>query len=221
MAMATCRECKKEVSDTAETCPNCGAKSPAKGNVSTFVSVLVISGVVLGILFLGNSKPSAPSDDLEPVVAPEPAPPIDPATLIPHWNYNQFEDPMSGGTTKTAEVYSMNTFEFDSPYSGPQQALLTLRQHPRYGKDAFLTIERGQLLCRPYNDCEVTVRFGEGKPQSFSAVKPDDNSSTALFIANYQRFLRGVKGSKIVRISAPVYQEGNVVFEFDTTDLKW
>ncbi len=221
MAMTTCRECSKEVSDTAEMCPNCGAKSPAKGKVSTFVGLLVIGAVVYGIFLIATiNRPHRP-DDVAPVTSPEPEPAVDPATLIPHWNYNQFEDPMSGGTTKTAEVFSTNTFEFGSPYSGPQQALLTLRQHPRFGTDAILTIERGQLLCRPYNDCKVTVRFGDGKPQSFSAAEPQDNSSTTLFISNYQRFLKGVRRSEVVRISAPVYREGDVVFEFNTTDLKW
>lgn len=30
MAMTTCKECKKEVSDSAKTCPHCGAKKPGE-----------------------------------------------------------------------------------------------------------------------------------------------------------------------------------------------
>lgn len=76
-------------------------------------------------------------------------------------------------------------------------------------------IERGQLLCPSYEGCTVLVRFDDGKPQSFSANPPSDQSSEMLFIEDYDSFVAKLRHAKQVRISPKVYQEGSVVFAFD------
>jgi hypothetical protein len=53
MAMAKCRECGREVSSQAKTCPNCGVKRPAAGISKLSIGVLVIFG--LGVLGAGMS----------------------------------------------------------------------------------------------------------------------------------------------------------------------
>jgi hypothetical protein len=46
MAMAKCRECGKDVSSKAKTCPNCGVKRPS-GRMSKFaILVLLLGGAV-------------------------------------------------------------------------------------------------------------------------------------------------------------------------------
>lgn len=135
------------------------------------------------------------------------------------WTYSQSEDPMAKGTTYSATVQSTNTVAFDFPYRGSQHATLTLRTHPRYGKDVILSIERGQLLCNSYDGCNVLIRFDDGKAQTFSASGPSDNSTESLFIRNYSRFVAGMLKAERVRISAQVYQEGSPVFEFDVRGL--
>ncbi len=47
MALIKCKECGNEVSDTAKTCPKCGAKVP-KGNG---IGIWTISGLVVVLLF--------------------------------------------------------------------------------------------------------------------------------------------------------------------------
>jgi hypothetical protein len=140
-----------------------------------------------------------------------------PAALPPgaQWNYSQDADPMGKGTAYYATVQSTNTVTFDFPYGGAQHATLSLRSHPRYGKDVVLRIERGQFLCNSYDGCSVLVRFDEGPPQTYSAAGPSDNSSEVLFIRNYSRFITGMRKASRVRISTEVYQEGAPVFEFD------
>lgn len=59
------------------------------------------------------------------------------------------------------------------PISGSQRATLTLRQHPQFGKDVYIAVEKGQLLESDYND-KVRVRFDEGKIMSFSTSRPSD-----------------------------------------------
>lgn len=124
---------------------------------------------------------------------------------------------MSEGKTYGASVRSTNTVNFDFPYSGPQRGTLTLRTHPRHGEDVIFSIERGQILCRSYEDCTILVRFDDGKAQSFSAVGAADNSTETIFIRNYSRFLAGMQKASTVRIAVEVYQEGAPVFEFDVS----
>ena len=124
---------------------------------------------------------------------------------------------MGKGTTLLAQVPSTNVVLFDSPYDGPQHATLTLRTHPRHGKDIILGIERGQFLCRSYEDCNVLVRFDDQKAVTYAGVGPADNSTESVFIRNYPRFVSSMLKAKRVRISAEVYQEGSPVFEFDVT----
>ncbi len=47
MALIKCKECGNDVSDTAATCPKCGAKVPKKTGIGTWI----ISGLVVWFLF--------------------------------------------------------------------------------------------------------------------------------------------------------------------------
>jgi hypothetical protein len=161
------------------------------------------------------------------VVTPESVKPVEAAKVVApeqkqelsglQWLYEASEDKMTGGTTKHASVLSINTVSFDAPYAGAQHGQLLLRTHPKYGRDVIFSIERGQLLCPSYQDCEVLIRFDDGKPERFSAIGPADNSTETVFIRNYDRFLGKLRKAKVVRLSMNVYQEGAPVFEFDVS----
>jgi len=142
-------------------------------------------------------------------------PSVDASSAGQQWIYDVREDKMTGGKTRSTYVFSSNTVSFGSPYSGAQHGQLTLRNDPKYGRDVIFSIERGQLLCRSYEDCNILVRFDDGKPETFSAIGPADNSSDTVFIRNYDRFLGKLRKAKTVRISLNVYKEGAPVFEFD------
>ncbi len=58
MALVTCRECKAQISDTATTCPQCGAKAKKPTSRFTlFVGGLLAIGIA-GAIFGGNDKPA-------------------------------------------------------------------------------------------------------------------------------------------------------------------
>jgi hypothetical protein len=134
--------------------------------------------------------------------------------LAAKWSYGASEDPMTSRVTRSASIRSENTVNFGWPYQGAQRARLTLRNHPQYGQDVILRIEQGQILCHSWQDCRITVRFDESAPQTWNAVGPSDNSTESIFIRNYARFLQRMRNAEVVRIQIPVYQEGNVMFEF-------
>lgn len=141
-------------------------------------------------------------------------------TPVTTWSYDSSADEMGRGTIKKASIMSTTELNFGSPYDGPQRATLQLRQHPKYGKDVILFIERGQFHC-DYDNCTVTVRFGDGKAETVSASEPADNSSTALFLKGYDKFLRNLRTVPKVAIEARFYQEGNHVIEFDVAGFNW
>lgn len=136
------------------------------------------------------------------------------------WEYRESPDEMGRGTVKQALVLSLNEVQFNFPYHGAQRGFLHLRIHPKYGKDVILSVKKGQFLCG-INNCQVAVRFDNGKAQNFTAVGPADHDTTTLFIRGYDRFLAGARKAKKVYIEAQFYQQGTRVFEFDISGLKW
>jgi len=127
---------------------------------------------------------------------------------------------MGRGKIKTATVVSSNEVYFDFPYQGAQRATLTLRKHPKHGKDVILSIEKGQFNVG-VDGCNVAVRFDSGKPRNYSAVGPADYGTTTLFLHGYDRFVAAAKKAKTVSIEAVFYQEGDRVFTFEIAGLKW
>ena len=128
---------------------------------------------------------------------------------------------MSGKTTSKVFVISENSLSFGSPYSGENMGFLTVRQHPKYGLDVIVAIQKGQMLCG-YNDCSVNVKFDNGPSTRYSATAPADHSSTSLFLGNAQRFIAGARKAKSILIQFTAYKEGAPILEFSTpTGLTW
>ncbi|MDT3705485.1 MAG: zinc-ribbon domain-containing protein [Thiobacillus sp.] len=242
MALTKCSECGHQISKSATQCPNCGAKIR---RTSLFTKLVAgFFGLVFLAAILGESESYSDKAKKAEQAASEQTriaalPPEQQAaekerlakealakqeqhlqSLGLRWNYQDSPDKMGRGTVKLAYVRSLNEVEFDFPYKEPQRATLQLRKHPKYGNDVILDIERGQFLCR-LDGCVVSVRFDQGKPLTFSAVEPEDNSTTTIFISNYDRFVKNVRKAQKVSVEAQFFQEGNRVFEFETAGLNW
>lgn len=227
MAIVKCKECGGDVSTEAKTCPHCGAPVEAEEGIGKRILIGIVAIVVISIIGSRCSTNTA-----EPTVPPTPAAALElpqqvvgeaPTTVVQttpkvgeQWSYYTNDDGMTGKQSKSAIVESTNQFEFGFPYAGLQNAKLTLRRHPRFGDDVILSIERGQILCRSYEDCSVTVRFDDEKPVQLSGIGPADNSSDTVFIRGFDRFKNKLVKAKVVRVSVGVYQEGEPVFEFNT-----
>jgi hypothetical protein len=224
MAMTKCTECGNEISTKADACPKCGAKQVRTSGCARIV--LILFGLFVLLLIIGQCSPATTdgtsSSSAHPTTAVSIAAeddveskPASASEIGSQWTYTRDADPMADGATYHAMVASTNTVSFDFPYAGAQHGMLALRTHPRYGKDVLFRIERGQILCRSYEDCTILVRFDDGKAQSYSAIGTEDNSTETIFIRNYSRFVGEMMKAKTVRIAVPVYQEGEPAFEFD------
>lgn len=130
------------------------------------------------------------------------------------WNYSRNEDMATGKMSSTASIQSENSLSFGFPYQGTQFANLTLRKHPRYGFDAYISIGQGQILCNEYSNSYILVRFDNGNSRQYECGQPQDNSSTITFIRNAGEFERALKGASIAYITLTFYQEGNQTLKF-------
>lgn len=234
--MAFCSNCGKDIGSGGTPCDACGAKRAS--STGPLLGGLIIGVALTGFavsVFSGDDPPTrasvattpqapavappvvaAPAPAAAPVALPAPVPPPAAAART-SWRYSKEADPMSSETSYFATVVSTNEVEFGFPYGGSQNAYLTLRTHPRHGKDVIFRIERGQILCPSYEGCTVLVRFDEEPATKYSATGAADNSTETLFLQNYGRFAEKVLNSKRVRISAEIYQQGSPVFEFDVS----
>lgn len=138
------------------------------------------------------------------------------APAAPNWSLTQYKDEMTGKYANLAHVRSSNVISLGWPYHGPQKGTLTVRKHPRWGTNVFFEIERGQLLCR-YDNCNVTVKFDDAASKRMSAAKPEDNSSTYLFINNETSFINQLRKSKRVVIEVGLFKHGNQTLVFETS----
>jgi len=223
MTIIKCKECGKEVSSKANICPNCGIKISKSMGCGTAIGIVLIVFIVLVVIsgphtnYVESSPPKSDQSNIQTIdsslqqnISKKPG---------DQWVYQQSNDPMSKDLVYQAQVFSTNTVNFDFPYSGEQHAALTLRTHPRHGKDIIFNIARGQILCRSYDKCTVLIRFDDQDPVKYTALSAADNNSETIFIENYNKFAGQMLKAKKVRISVNVYKEGSPVFEFDVSDF--
>jgi hypothetical protein len=144
-----------------------------------------------------------------------------PEDSAPKWVYSEKSDRMGRGPVFSAAIKSTNSLSLGFPYSGEQYGTLLLREHPKYGKDVILQIEKGQLLDSRYHS-KVIVRFDNDKALSFSSSGPDDSSTESLFLRGaFTVFKNRLKTAKVLKLEAPIYQNGNEVFEFNVAGFNW
>lgn len=128
---------------------------------------------------------------------------------------------MTGKKARYAAVRDPKSLQFDFPYNGANYAYLHLRQHPKYGTDVYLTIDKGQLLCGIGSGCTVSIRLDDKPAKTYGASGSDDNDATVLFIHGAKKLIQEIKGSEVVRVQATVYKQGAPVMTFNTAGLEW
>lgn len=132
------------------------------------------------------------------------------------WSLNSYTDEASGQNSKVLSVISKNSINLGFPYSGAQHGTLGIRNHPRFGFDAYLKIRSGQLLCSSYNGTDkILVRVDDGPVKTYGCSEAADYSSDILFFNNVAGLEAQLKGAKKAWVSVSIYQEGTKTFQFD------
>jgi len=213
MALLKCHECGNEVSSQAKACPKCGAKKSNSVSVGVLAAVI---GIALLYNFANNVTRKESSAAIESSTTQS-----DSQTPPAAWQYFTVTDDMTSKTIAFAESKSLNKENLHWPYGRNIGATLTLRKHPRHGKSVYVTLDKGQILCRSYESCTVSIRFDDRPPHQYSAIGPSDGSTEVVFIQNHTRFVTALKQSKKVLIELPMYQDGNRSWQFNVDDLSW
>lgn len=129
---------------------------------------------------------------------------------------------MSGGKTEYAVLESNNSLSLARPYSGINRGRIVVRQSPKFGEDVYVTVDKGQILCRSYEPCTVRLKFDDAKPIAVSAIGPSDHSTTIVFLRSRARFLEGAKSARKILVELEFYQNGVQILEFHSSQsLKW
>lgn len=134
------------------------------------------------------------------------------------WHADVKIDEMTGKKEYTASVISENNVTLGFPY-GKIGGRLTIRNHPRYGKDVIFSADKGQIPCRSYSPCRVLLRFDDQKPISLQGSNPSDGSTEVVFISGYDRITKELSKAKILKIQLEFYSNGNQIFNFDVSDF--
>lgn len=137
------------------------------------------------------------------------------------WDYESSSDKMTGKKSAQASVTADNQLDFGFPYKGTNRGYLVVRQHPQYGLDVIIAIDKGQMLCHTY-DCKVSVKFDDAPPVRFGGNGPADHSSQSIFLEGAGKFIAAARKAKKILIQFNAYQNGAPVLEFSTPQsLNW
>jgi len=138
------------------------------------------------------------------------------------WQYRSDTDQMTSKKSSFATLESNSSLDLRFPYGGTNNSYLTVRQHPKYGLDVILRIDKGQILCSDYGGCPIEVRFDDAQPIKFEGTEAGDHSSTTVFLQNKQKFILLAKKAKKILVRVNLYQNGAPVMEFfSSKPLEW
>lgn len=138
------------------------------------------------------------------------------------WTYQEYQDKMTGQTSKEASITSDNSLSLDFPYKGINHAHLTVRQHPKYGLDVILQIDKGQIICSSYQGCPIEVKFDNAQPIRFNGIGSADHDRRVAFLQSEKKFINQATKAKKILVQVNLYKAGAPVLEFSTNEpLAW
>ena len=127
------------------------------------------------------------------------------------WDYQAVA--VEGGTQRSAAIYSKTVaVEEGEPLPQPD-AQLVLRDHPAWGRSAYLVLQGGDFDC--YRGCRLPITL-DGKPaKSLPGSRPDTDEAIAMFIEDERALWKMAQGAKTLEIEFPVKGLGkrSAVFE--------
>lgn len=172
-----------------------------------------------------NQQNSGPGTQQQAVAAltPEQQAERDKANPEKQWQYITTKDDLTGKEIILARLVSPESLRLEFPYQGENRIRLTVRQHPQYKEDVFLSVDKGQILCN-LRDCDVQIRFDDNPPEKYQGSEPSDRSSETIFLnaESRKRFLRKAAGAKKIVVQLGFFNQGVHTRTFETiSPLVW
>lgn len=105
------------------------------------------------------------------------------------------------GVQRTAAIYSRTPVVEEGELAIQPDAQLVLRDHPQWGRSAYLLFAQSKFRCGP--PCRMDIGFDGGQAQSFAGKQADSGKGPALFIEDEARFIERLSDAREVRIQLP------------------
>ena len=130
------------------------------------------------------------------------------------WAYQTEKTPK--GDQLSAAIYAKSTIDVDG--SGAKPVRLIFRDHPEWGRSAYLTLEAGDFDC--YRGCKLKVIVDDGKPRTLPGSRPKTDEAIAMFIEDEKTLWRLCKeAKKSISIEFPVKAGGTRTALFEVGEL--
>ena len=129
------------------------------------------------------------------------------------WAYQV--QPMQGGAQVSAAIYSKDEVETDGGDKHPVR--LIFRDHPAWGKSAYLVLDAGDFNC--YSGCKVKVQVDDAAPKDMAASRPRTDEAIAMFIEDERALWRMAKQARKLTIEFPVKAGGKRTAVFETSGV--
>jgi hypothetical protein len=115
------------------------------------------------------------------------------------WDYQAI--PAERGVQRSAAIYSRTVpVEEDQPAPIPD-ARLVLRDHPSWGRSAYLLLEQSTFDCG--KPCALQIAFDDSPATPWAGKQADSGKGPALFINDDKKFVAALSTAKKVRIALP------------------
>jgi hypothetical protein len=115
------------------------------------------------------------------------------------WDYQAV--PRGKGEQRTATIYSRTAEVGEGEPAITPDAQLVLRDHPEWGRSAYLLLAQSRFRCGP--PCTMTIAFDDAPAVSYAGKQADSGKGPALFIEDDERFVAAMTAAKRVRIQLP------------------
>src|SRR3546814_120237 len=129
------------------------------------------------------------------------------------WSYQS--ENVKGGKQLSAAIYSEDAVDTDG--SGANPVRLIFRDHPGWGTSSYLVLQAGDFAC--YGGCRVKVKVDDAEPKSMSALRPDTDEATAMFINDEHGLWGMLDGATQVSVEFPVKAGGTRTAVFEVAGL--
>ncbi len=130
------------------------------------------------------------------------------------WSYGD-EPVKAGGQQLTAAIYSQEPVDTDG--GGAHPVRLIFRDHPDWGRSAYLVLEAGDFNC--YSGCQLKV-IVDGKAHMLPGSRPKTDEAIAMFIDDHKALWKFAKNARQLSIEFPTKTVGKRTAEFEVGGLE-
>ena len=129
------------------------------------------------------------------------------------WSYGD-EPVKKGGRQLSAAIYSQEPVDTDG--GGAHPVRLIFRDHPDWGRSAYLVLEAGDFDC--YKGCQLKVTV-DGQARTLPGSRPKTDEAIAMFIDDYKTLWKLAKTAKQLSIQFPTKTVGKRSADFEVGGL--